>query len=238
MLYTLNPTHRGVWLEVFITQDDCQLADLVVLPLTVLDHGLVVATVPFLREMPIHLESWLRDWRTLDHIAFCEALLGVPAFADLTTIANIPISYLFAIYGLAVTNVVNTLLPVCPVRMRCSVLTQWFNAECLVYRQHAHRLERHYRGTRLADDRMAWVSMLNRCTDNTSTRSQVPRSVRLPFMLGSRGGSGRPLTTSWAIPAWRPARLRRPSQLMPSWGPSRLRFARPWMTASRRSSHL
>src|SRR6218665_4005654 len=45
----------GGWLDVLITPGDCQLVDTTVHPPTVSDHGLVIATVPFLHETPFHI---------------------------------------------------------------------------------------------------------------------------------------------------------------------------------------
>ena len=147
----------GGWLDVLITRDDCQLVDITVHPPTVSDHGLVIATVPFLHETPFHVEGLFRNWKALDRNTFREALLSIPAFADPTAFADASTSDLFTIYESSMTDIVNTLLPARAAKTRRSVLTPWFDAECRSSRRNARRLERLYRRTRSADDRVAWV---------------------------------------------------------------------------------
>src|SRR6218665_1500110 len=147
----------GGWLDVLITRDDCQLVDITVHPPTVSDHGLVIATVPFLHETPFHVEGLFRNWKALDRNTFREALLSTPAFADPTAFADASTSDLFTIYESSMTDIVNTLLPARAAKTRRSVLTPWFDAECRSSRRNARRLERLYRRTRSADDRVAWV---------------------------------------------------------------------------------
>jgi exonuclease III len=153
-----EPTHRqGGWLDVLITRDDCQLTDIAVHPPTVSDHGIVIATVPFLHETPTLDERQLRNWKALDRDAFRQALLAIPVIADPASLTDVSTSDLFAIYESSMADTVNALLPARTVRTRRSVLTPWFDGECRSYRRQARRLERRYRRTKSADDRVAWI---------------------------------------------------------------------------------
>ena len=75
--HVAEPTHKqGGWLDVFITRDDAPPVDLEVHPPvpTISDHGLIVATVPFLRSGPARSIHYARAWRELDRVAFGAAL--------------------------------------------------------------------------------------------------------------------------------------------------------------------
>jgi hypothetical protein len=77
-----SPTHQaGGWLDVVITRDDC-IPTVEVWPPALSDHGLVVASLPFLHEAPIYALRQIRGWRRLDRTAFATALSEVPAFSD------------------------------------------------------------------------------------------------------------------------------------------------------------
>ena len=61
-----GPTHRlGGWLDVIITRDDCALTDLQIFPPTISDHGLVLATIPYLLHAPSTFTRLIRGWRGL-----------------------------------------------------------------------------------------------------------------------------------------------------------------------------
>jgi len=191
--------------------------DITVHPLTVSDHGLVIATVPFLHKTLIHVEGLLRNWRVLDRDAFREALLSIPAFADSTAFAEASVSDLFAIYMSSMTDIVNTLLLAHAVKMRCSVLTPWFDAECRSHRRNARRLERLSTGGRKNPTIVSLgLGTSGTCIRRTRTKSSHTGSSKSLFTPGSQGSFGRPSTTSWVVPVRDQMLLCRSSQLMPS----------------------
>jgi hypothetical protein len=85
--HVAEPTHQGGgWLDVILTRDDCALVDLSVHPPTISDHGLVIASIPFLCETPSYFIRQVRNWRSFDRVAFRSALLDIPAVADPSTL--------------------------------------------------------------------------------------------------------------------------------------------------------
>lgn len=62
----VDPPSRS-WTDVTMTCDDFLLVNLKVPPPALTDHGLVVATIPFLRVHPIHAPATLR---TPKHVHF------------------------------------------------------------------------------------------------------------------------------------------------------------------------
>src|SRR6218665_72586 len=71
---TESTQREGGWLDVIITRDDCALSDISIHPPTISDHGLVLATIPFLSDAPSNFIGRVRDWRRLDREAFKAAL--------------------------------------------------------------------------------------------------------------------------------------------------------------------
>src|SRR6218665_539749 len=54
-------------------------------------------------------------------------------------------------------DLINKFLPLCPARVRRSVLSPWFDVHCRALRRQARHLERLYCCTRLPVDRSTWV---------------------------------------------------------------------------------
>jgi hypothetical protein len=113
--------------------------------------------VPFLHEAPLEIVRQVRSWRRLDRLAFREALLGIPAFADPSSLSDTSVADLFRTYEAPVTTLINALFPSHPAKMPRSALTPWLDAECRALQRRARRLERLYRRTKLPSDRTEWV---------------------------------------------------------------------------------
>src|SRR6218665_2395115 len=75
--HVAEPTHKlGGWLDVIITRDDCQVTDVTVHPPILSDHGLVMASIPFIYEPSLlitrrircilELRSWIEQ-RSAQH---------------------------------------------------------------------------------------------------------------------------------------------------------------------------
>ena len=156
--HVAEPTHRlGGWLDVILTRDDSALTNLTIHPPSLSDHGLVIATIPFLYETLVHVIRYVRGWKKLDHASFGEALRAHPTIADPASMADKSTSDLFAAYEDAMSSLVDSFLPLRPLKVRSNTLSPWFDAECRTLRRQARRLERLYRRTRSQDDRKNWI---------------------------------------------------------------------------------
>src|SRR6218665_982364 len=110
--HVAESTHRSDgWLDVILTRDDCSLVDLCIHPPTISDHGLVVATIPFLHDAPSYLARQIRGWRNLDRDAFRSALLEVPAIADPSILADFSVAAIFATYEPTMGDPTHKFLP-------------------------------------------------------------------------------------------------------------------------------
>src|SRR6218665_2277898 len=154
---TESTQREGGWLDVIITRDDCALRDISIHPPTISDHGLVLATIPFLSDAPSYFISCVRDWRRLDREAFKAALLSIPAVVDPSVLEALPVADAFAVYESAMTEVLHQFLPTRQARVRRLPLSPWFDAECRSRRRGVRLHERRYRRTRSSADRTAWV---------------------------------------------------------------------------------
>src|SRR6218665_3695453 len=124
------PTHlAGGWLDVIITRDDC-CPTVDVRPPALSDHGIVVASLPFLHERPVYALRQIRGWRHLDRRALASSISAVPAFSDPSCLGEQSTDDLFDIYNRSITDIIDSLLPVRPGRLRSHPLSPWFDGEC------------------------------------------------------------------------------------------------------------
>ena len=126
-------------------------------PPTISNHGLVVASIPFLFEAPSYFVRQVRDWRSLDRAAFKSALLNIPAIADPSTLEDLPVADIFAVYESTMTDLLTQFLPTRHTKVRRRPLSPWFDGECRSLRREVRRLERRYRRTRSPVDHTAWI---------------------------------------------------------------------------------
>ena len=103
----------GGWLDVIITRDDC-CPTVDVRPPALSDHGIVVASLPFLHERPVYALRQIRGWGHLDRQALESSLSAVPAFSDPGSLGEQSTDDLFDIYNRSITDIIDSLLPVRP----------------------------------------------------------------------------------------------------------------------------
>src|SRR6218665_2241318 len=123
-------THlAGGWLDVVIICEDC-FPKVDVRPPALSDHGIVVASLTFLHERPVYNLRQIRGWRHLDTEALASSLSAVPAFSDPRCLGEQSTDDLFDIYNRSITDIIHSLLPVRPGRLRSHPLSPWFYGEC------------------------------------------------------------------------------------------------------------
>src|SRR6218665_1756927 len=191
-----TPTDHGTNMEydpLLEGQPVYDLTDLSVHPPTISDHGLIIASIPFLCEMPSYFLRQVRDWRSFDREAFRLALLESPAIADPSALEGLPVADTFTIYETTMVDLLNRFLPTRQARVRRNQLSPWFDAECRSLRRGTRRLERRYRKSKLQMDRIAWIKSV-RDMHKRYRGKERDYWLKLQRMLTNRSGYGPPST--------------------------------------------
>jgi hypothetical protein len=152
-----EPTHRaGGTLDLVITKSEQTVDNLVIDPPGALsDHSLIRWTLPLSRQPPITVTREVRGWRKLDKDKFRSALLE-SKLCD-PTLQPESAEELFHVYTEVLRSLVDEFAPVRKVRNHRQLFAAWMDSECRQLRRHSRRLERRFRRTGCAEDRLAWV---------------------------------------------------------------------------------
>jgi len=159
-----GPTHRaGNTLDLVITRRDCQPTDCVVQPPDIIsDHGLVVCrfvSAPFAAPRVIRQ---LRPWKKLNVEAFTASIRSSELCDDVKKLQQLSADEMFDLYDGTLRRIVDEHVPAYSATVRERHLRPWFDDECRASRRRSRMLERRYRRTRRADDRLAWIRQV-RC---------------------------------------------------------------------------
>ena len=154
-----SPTHDlGGLLDVIITPSDCGVENLLVDPPIISDHGLVSCLLPLLGPSRVVFNTRnIRSWKRLDRGAFLAALRASALCRDNDFYAAMSVEQLFDLYHSTLSETLDALLPVRPVKSRFQPLAPWFDDECRAIKRRVRMLERRYRRTRDATDRTSWI---------------------------------------------------------------------------------
>ena len=152
-----EPTHRcGGTLDLVITKSEQSLDAMAVDPPGALsDHSLVHWSLPLLHQPPITTSREVRGWRKLDTDKFRSALLA-SSLCDNSCVSDEP-GELFQMYEDVLRSLTDTFVPARTVTTRRQRFAAWMDSECRLLRRNSRRLERKYRRTGTASDRLAWV---------------------------------------------------------------------------------
>ena len=96
----------------------------------------------------------VRGWRKLDKDKFGDALLASRLCND--TLSEAP-DELFQTYDDVLPSLSDKFVPVQKITCRRQRFAAWMDSECRHLRRNSRRLERKYRRTCSATDRLAWV---------------------------------------------------------------------------------
>src|SRR6218665_1007406 len=166
-------THKcGGWVDVMVTRYDCQVVDIHVQPPVLSDHGLVVATIPFIHQPAPYITRQIRHWKGLDRDAFADALRDHPLFSNIEATPALTVTQLFDSCSIVTSELLDAFLPARTVKSRHCPLTPWFDAECRLRRRQARRLERVFRRTQLASDKTTWIHFVRNMHDFYRRREQ------------------------------------------------------------------
>src|SRR6218665_42508 len=117
------------------------------------DHGLIVATIPFIHQPALYITRQIRHWKSLDRDALADAFRDHPLFSNIETTPALTVTQLFDSYSFVTSELLDAFLPVRTVKSRHCPLTPRFDAECRLRRRQARHLERVFRRTQLASDK-------------------------------------------------------------------------------------
>src|SRR6218665_2113462 len=63
------------------------------------DHGLVVATIPFIHQPALYITTQISHWKSLDRDAFADALRDHPLFSNIEATPALTVTQLFDSYS-------------------------------------------------------------------------------------------------------------------------------------------
>ena len=122
------------------------------------DHSFVSCRLPVaVTAHPVRRRA-VRSWRRLDRQAFRQAVGS--SVLSMMPDDDADVDELFASYGRVLQDIADKLAPLHVVRQRVQPKTPWFDSECRRTRCYCLFLERRYRRTGDAADRLAWVQAL------------------------------------------------------------------------------
>src|SRR6218665_2287630 len=79
---------------------------------------------------------------------------------------------MFSKYEAALSQLLDTFVPVCSIRSCCCPSSPWFDESCRTLRRQARRLERVFRRTRCPADRASWVRFVRRMHSSYRARER------------------------------------------------------------------
>ena len=157
-----QPTHtHGGILDVVITRSDCLINSLMVDPPSISDHGPVSCVLPFtLPGPPVFITRLVRGWGKLDREQFRAALSSSSLCQDDVFYDGMDAASLFQLYEDTLRDQLDLLVPSHSVKSRSNLASPWFDEACRSMKRDVRRLERRYRRSREAADRLAWVNAI------------------------------------------------------------------------------
>ena len=176
--------HGGTLDHVF-TRSDEVIADMNVRPPGVIsDHSLITWTLPFTHQPPIAKRKSVQSWKRVDRDQLRQYIIE----SDLCTAntSDISAEMMFRTYDRVLREISNKLAPPRETIVRVQPIAVWYNDESRLLRRRSRALERKYRKTGLASDRILWVQQ-------EKTRHKANRVKENAYWLGQISEhSGRP----------------------------------------------
>jgi len=157
----VGSTHRaGNTLDLVLTRRDCCPSSCDVLPPTMSDHGLVVTSFPAAPCAAPRSDKIMRPWKKLNIDSFITSLRSSPLCANVNDLKQKSADELFRVYDGTLRRIVDEHVPAYTASVRDHRLSPWFDDDCRRSRRQSRMLERRYRRTLGADDRLRWVQQV------------------------------------------------------------------------------
>ena len=156
-----EPTHiAGGWLDVIITRNSEKRADICVTETGFSDHFLVscrlLLDVASSQNFPVEG----RKWTNFSLVSFGTDLAQSILCGDINWTKSSSVDELFAIYNNVLTNLIDKHAPRYTRKRKHRILSPWFDDECRQMKRSVRRLERRYRKSKCAPDRLDWIKKL------------------------------------------------------------------------------
>ena len=146
----------GGTIDLLFTKSDEVVEDVLVdVPGSISDHSLIRWRIPAQLQPVIVLQRQFRAWQSADLDAFRSALLNSD-LCDASRRPNTAEEY-FDCYERTLRELVDKYVPVKTLGRRRQRLAQWMDTECFKLRRESRRLEKRYRRSQSAADRLVWV---------------------------------------------------------------------------------
>jgi len=146
----------GGTIDLLFTKSDEIVEDVLVdAPGSISDHSLIRWCIPVQLQPVIVLQRQFRAWKSLDVNAFRSAL-STSDLCDVSCRPDTAEEY-FDRYERTLRALVDKYVPVKTLGRRRQRLVQWMDTECFQLRRESRRLEKRYRRSLSAADRLAWV---------------------------------------------------------------------------------
>jgi hypothetical protein len=155
-------THEhGHILDVLITRNDSPVADLIVDPPSLSDHGLVTCSLSSIcPPAPVYISRQVRSWKKIDRAAFRSALQSSPLCRPDEYYEGMTTDELFSLYDATLCDIVDKFAPLRRLTSCRRLTSPWFDSDCRSIKRHVRLLERRYRRTKNPSDRLAWISAI------------------------------------------------------------------------------
>ena len=170
------------------TRSDEVIADMNVRPPGVIsDHSFITWTLPFTHQPPIAKRKTVQSWKRVNRDELRQSIVE----SDLCTAVTSDISaeMMFRTYDRVLREISNKLAPPRETTVRVQPIAVWYDDESRLLRRRSHALERKYRRTGLASDRILWVQhektrhKANRVKENAHWLGQISEHSGQPRKL-------------------------------------------------------
>jgi len=147
---------RGGTLDHVITRSSDVISDLYVGPPGLIsDHSFITLTLPFSQRHPIAERKALRRWKMVNRNRLKQSILNSELYAMIPQTSTA--ESLFDTYETVLREISDELAPVKMTTIRRQPIAVWFDDESRLLRRKSRLLERQYRRTGLASDRLLWI---------------------------------------------------------------------------------
>lgn len=154
-----QPTHGdGNTLDLVITRRDTEPINCAVQPPNIIsDHSLVTCRFSSMSLAANRNTVTMRPWKKLDMAAFITSLRSSALCEDTDTLQQMSADELCDVYDDTLRRIVDQHVPSYTATIRDRRLSPWFDDDCRASRRRSRMLERRYRRTLTADDRLTWI---------------------------------------------------------------------------------
>jgi len=183
-------THcNGGILDVIIVRQCDVMNEVKVVEAGVSDHSLVIARLPVHQISSEFIPSEGRKWNEFSIESFRADLMQSILCNDVNWTKQLTIEEIFNVYDQELTTLIDKHAPRYLRKRKRRVQTPWFDDDCRMMKRNVRRLERKYRKSHNAEDRLNWVDKLKqqsmlftdkeRCywSDRITANSNNPRRL-------------------------------------------------------------